>query len=270
MLQLLFLQLQSQFYIFFQNVSELLKLIIILSAQASEPQFTTPISVAEGGTGSEDLGMGVLVGNGTTAITNSNLAPPSSAFVGTTDTQTLTNKTISDGLFSLAGATPFYFVSTDGFGNFQTIISTSGIVAPIVGTLAFTPIQISPPQSWIPSLAFTASYVKIGTNVTIQIPSNITGVPTSGDTTPVSQISFTSPLDSGNANLCPLYTMRGRMDAWLNGANQFGFFSMTTTGSGSSATSQLTIGLESGDWVYTAPGDANGFIGFSFSFVSAV
>ncbi len=50
------------------------------------------LGVANGGTGATTL-TGVLVGNGTGAVTTK--TNPSGAFVGTTDTQTLTNKTLT-------------------------------------------------------------------------------------------------------------------------------------------------------------------------------
>jgi len=63
------------------------------------PGISGTLTVNHGGTGATTLASGnVLVGNGTSAITATKAAP-SGAFVGTTDTQTLTNKTIqkSDG-----------------------------------------------------------------------------------------------------------------------------------------------------------------------------
>lgn len=56
---------------------------------------TTPLSVAQGGTGATThTSGGVLVGAGTSAPTSSKAAPTGD-FVGTTDTQTLTNKTLT-------------------------------------------------------------------------------------------------------------------------------------------------------------------------------
>jgi hypothetical protein len=54
----------------------------------------TALPVANGGSGATTLS-GVLIGNGTSAFTTK--TNPSGAFVGTTDTQTLTNKTIQGG-----------------------------------------------------------------------------------------------------------------------------------------------------------------------------
>ena len=61
------------------------------------------LGVAKGGTGVATLtSNGVLVGNGTGAVTSSKLAP-SGVFVGTTDAQTLTNKTLQASTTSIIG-----------------------------------------------------------------------------------------------------------------------------------------------------------------------
>jgi hypothetical protein len=56
-------------------------------------QVTGTLPVANGGTGATTL-TGVVIGNGTSAFTVK--TNPTGAFVGTTDTQTLTNKTLTD------------------------------------------------------------------------------------------------------------------------------------------------------------------------------
>jgi len=66
------------------------------------------LKVAKGGTGAATL-TGVVVGNGTSAFTVK--TNPSGAFVGTTDTQTLTNKTVEAGTFT-NGYTEESFTST--------------------------------------------------------------------------------------------------------------------------------------------------------------
>jgi hypothetical protein len=55
------------------------------------------LKVDKGGTGAATL-TGVVIGNGTSAFTVK--TNPSGAFVGTTDTQTLTNKTVEAGTFT--------------------------------------------------------------------------------------------------------------------------------------------------------------------------
>lgn len=54
---------------------------------------TTPLGVASGGSGTTTL-TGILKGNGTSEFTA--VTAPSGAIVGTSDTQTLTNKTLTD------------------------------------------------------------------------------------------------------------------------------------------------------------------------------
>jgi hypothetical protein len=58
---------------------------------------TTALSVAQGGSGAGTL-TGILKGNGTSAFTA--VTAPSGTIVGTTDTQTLTNKTVEAGTFT--------------------------------------------------------------------------------------------------------------------------------------------------------------------------
>ena len=66
---------------------------------ATEVSGTLPI--ANGGTGATTL-TGLLLGNGTSAVTT--VTAPSGAVVGTTDTQTLTNKRITSRVASIASA----------------------------------------------------------------------------------------------------------------------------------------------------------------------
>lgn len=68
----------------------------VLSAQS------TPIPVADGGSGAATL-TGILVGNGTSAF--STVTAPSGTIVGTTDTQTLTNKRINPRVVTASDAT---------------------------------------------------------------------------------------------------------------------------------------------------------------------
>jgi hypothetical protein len=85
----------------------------------------TPLAVAQGGTGATTL-TGVVIGSGTSAFTVK--TNPTGAFVGTTDTQTLTNKTLTDpaitgtileDVFTITDAAGF---SVDpGNGSIQTI-----------------------------------------------------------------------------------------------------------------------------------------------------
>jgi hypothetical protein len=64
-----------------------------LSGVSLTTQVTGTLPVANGGTGAATL-TGVVIGNGTSAFTTK--TNPTGDFVGTTDTQTLTNKTLTD------------------------------------------------------------------------------------------------------------------------------------------------------------------------------
>lgn len=72
----------------------------------------TALAVAQGGTGTATL-TGVVIGNGTSAFTAK--TNPTGAFVGTTDTQTLTNKTIEGAVLN-NGYTEEVFAVVDGAG----------------------------------------------------------------------------------------------------------------------------------------------------------
>lgn len=72
----------------------------VISSGATISTVSSAVAVAAGGTGKTSLASGnVLVGNGTSAINDSKVAP-SGVFVGDTDTQTLTNKTLSSSVIS--------------------------------------------------------------------------------------------------------------------------------------------------------------------------
>lgn len=81
---------------------------------------STPLSVVQGGTGTNSL-TGILVGNGGAAF--STVAAPSGAIVGASDTQTLTNKTISTATNTLVG------VATSGANS--NITSLTGLSTPL-------------------------------------------------------------------------------------------------------------------------------------------
>jgi hypothetical protein len=81
-----------------------------LSGVALTSQVTGTLPVANGGTGATTLS-GVVIGNGTSAFTVK--TNPSGDFVGTTDTQTLTNKTLTDPAI-IGAITEDIFTITDG------------------------------------------------------------------------------------------------------------------------------------------------------------
>jgi hypothetical protein len=108
----------------------------------------TALPVANGGSGATTLS-GVLIGNGTSAFTTK--TNPSGAFVGTTDTQTLTNKTIQGGAITSGTAV----ASTSGTSiDFTSIPSWVKRV-----TVMFSSVSLSGASSYL---------VQIGTSGGIQ------------------------------------------------------------------------------------------------------
>lgn len=86
---------------------------------------TTPLSVSQGGTSVVTL-TGILKGNGTSAFTA--VTAPSGTIVGTTDSQTLTNKDLSSGTNTL----PTEVVTLTGS---QTLTNKT-LTAPIIATIS--------------------------------------------------------------------------------------------------------------------------------------
>jgi hypothetical protein len=89
---------------------------------------STPLSIAQGGVGANTLPTGILKGAGTGAITA--VTAPSGTIVGTTDTQTLTNKSISGGQITSAVASA---TTAAGLSSATTTITVSGATAPTSG-----------------------------------------------------------------------------------------------------------------------------------------
>ena len=75
---------------------------------------SSALPVASGGTGATTL-TGVVIGNGTSAFTT--VAAPSGAIVGTTDTQTLTNKRVTPRMNSQTTTTSPWAWNSDSFDN---------------------------------------------------------------------------------------------------------------------------------------------------------
>ncbi len=98
--------------------------------------WTGTLSVARGGSGAGTL-TGVLIGNGTSAFTT--VTAPSGAIVGTTDTQTLTNKWVKprSGTASAPGATPT--LATDSY-DVYTYTSLGTAITSMTTNLSGTPV----------------------------------------------------------------------------------------------------------------------------------
>jgi hypothetical protein len=89
----------------------------------TSPTITPALTVPNGGTGVGTL-TGVAIGNGTSAFTSK--TNPSGAFVGTTDIQTLTNKTLTDPLLNISTILSSTNCSLDQVINFTPDTAVSG------------------------------------------------------------------------------------------------------------------------------------------------
>lgn len=94
-------------------------------------QLASALGVAYGGTGATTL-TGLVVGNGTSAMTT--VTAPTGAVVGTTDTQTLTNKRITSRVDSVASGSTLT-PDADAFDQFNvTALATDPTIAAPTGT----------------------------------------------------------------------------------------------------------------------------------------
>jgi len=97
---------------------------------------TGALPVGNGGTGATTL-TGVLVGNGTSAVTA--VTAPSGAVVGTSDTQTLSNKTVTPRVnTTTSSATPS--INTDTTDMF-TITALAAAITSMTTNLTGTPVN---------------------------------------------------------------------------------------------------------------------------------
>jgi hypothetical protein len=142
----------------------------VLTSNGTTPPSWSPVSigstiigVANGGTGTNNL-TGILVGNGTNNVTT--LTAPSSAVVGVSDTQTLSNKTLgaqtalgtpSSGNLSnctslslTSGVSDILPVANGGTGSASAATGTGGVVlanSPTISDATLTGAQLGTPDS---------------------------------------------------------------------------------------------------------------------------
>lgn len=95
-----------------------------LSGVSLTTQVTGTLPVGNGGTGATTLS-GVVIGNGTSAFTVK--TNPSGAFVGTTDTQTLTNKRYTPRVSSAASITSPLAWNSDNFDQYAATAQTTAL-----------------------------------------------------------------------------------------------------------------------------------------------
>lgn len=191
----------------------------------------TPLDVGSGGTGVATLTSGnVLVGNGTSAVTTT-LAAPSSAFVGLTDNQNMTNKSIAFNGTNTNTALNLYATSTSS--------SFSYSAGPFTTLPATVPYYFS----------------VLGKSVIMHVPTfTAASGAVAGITSMTSTVGTALP-----AWLRPTTTVSGKIIGTSNSVSQFAAYTLDATG-------VLTIALESGSWATTGN---NGFQGFAIPYMTA-
>ena len=147
------------------------------------------LPVASGGTGAATFTAGILKGNGTSAFTT--VSAPTGAIVGTSDTQTLTNKVMGSGTtFSSAigvqyggtGQTTFTagIVKASGTAGFTTVSAPTGDIVGTTDTQTLTNKTLTSPTLTSPTL----------TSPTLTTP--VLGTPSSGTLTSCTGLPLTT------------------------------------------------------------------------------
>jgi hypothetical protein len=195
--------------------------------------FSTAVGVASGGTGAATFTAGVVKASGTSAFTT--VAAPSGDLVGTTDTQTLTNKTLGAGTV-LSGATVSLTSGVTGTlpvasgGTGTTAFSISNGILKANGTSAVTTVtaptgdivgttdaQTLTNKTLGTGTVFSGQIINLTSNVSDTLPvvnggtgaSTLTGyvkgagaaAMTASATVPVTDISGTLPVASGGTGV---------------------------------------------------------------------
>lgn len=85
----------------------------------------TPLAISEGGTGTDTVAAGLVASDGSVF---SSVAAPTGEVVGTTDTQTLTNKTVEPRMYVIGSISgPSFSPNTDDYDMFSAIYQSSNL-----------------------------------------------------------------------------------------------------------------------------------------------
>ena len=177
------------------------------------------LPVSSGGTGAVTFTAGVLKANGTSSFTT--VAAPAGDLVGTSDSQTLTNKTFGSGVtFSTAipvasggtGAATFTagILKANGTSSFTTVTAPAGDLVGTTDTQTLTNKTLTSPTisgGTISSLSSPLSVASGGTGaatLTGYVKGTGTTAMTAAATVPVADISGTLPVASGGTGAATL------------------------------------------------------------------
>lgn len=184
----------------------------------SEKTFTLPnasatiltdnalVTVAQGGSGAGTL-TGILKGNGTSAFTA--VTAPSGALVGTTDTQTLTNKdlTTSNTFPTFNQDTTGKSAKTDGLNSATTAVSVSAATAPSANQVLKATDSTHATWQTLAESDVTNLVTDLGLKAALASPA-LTGTPTAPTASPLTastQIATTAYVDASTFEAQPAW-----------------------------------------------------------------